>query len=139
MQINNLTEFLTKVFNLYGIDVQKQQSTFETYFEYIYRGISNSKKYNYYKALEYVLDNHQFRTIPMPAVIKGALNRYVIEEKSDKDNGNVWQGTIIAFKKSENGNELEYEFGFGGQAPNEEDTRKWLASKGLIIREVIRG
>ena len=137
MQINNLRDFLAKIFSLYGVDITKKQEQFEDYFELVYVGINNSKQYNYFKALQDVLSTHRFSTLPSSATIIEQLNKNVIT-KEVTNNERVWQGTVIAFSKSENGKELEYEFGFGGQAPNENETRKWLASKGLIVRKVIR-
>jgi hypothetical protein len=136
MQINNLRDFLNKIFLLYGSDVSKNQELFENYFELIYKGISSTAKYDYEKALQDVLSAHRFRTLPSPITMQEQLNKNIVINKSNSNK--VWQGTIIAFSKSENGKELEYEFGFGGQAPSENETRKWLASKGLIVRKVIR-
>lgn len=137
MQINNLRDFLAKIFSLYGADISKSQEQFEDYFQLVYMGINNSKEYDYFKALQDVLSIHRFRTLPSPITIQEQLNKNVIT-KEVTNNEKVWQGTVIAFSKSENGKELEYEFGFGGVAPSLDDTRKWLAKKGLIIRKIIR-
>lgn len=136
--MQNLRDFLSKIFLLYGTDVAKSQELFESYFELIYKGLSNSAKYDFDSALQGVLSEHRFRTLPNPITLQEQLNKNIIVNKTSSSNF-AWQGTIIAFKKCGNGKELEYEFGFGGQAPSEEDTRKWLSSKGLIVREVIRG
>lgn len=137
MQINNLRDFLAKIFSLYGVDITKKQEQFEDYFELVYVGINNGKQYNYFKALQDVLSTHRYSTLPSSATIIEQLNKNVIT-KEVTNNDKVWQGTVIAFSKSENGKELEYEFGFGAMAPSLDDTRKYLAKKGLIIRKIIR-
>lgn len=136
MQIKDLRDFLTKVFFLYGTDVSKNQELFENYFELVYKKVSPRAKYDYDEALQGVLSEHRYRTLPSPITLQEVLNKNVIANKVSSDF--AWLGTIVAFKKSENGNETEYEFGFGGQAPDEDSTRKWIASKGMIVRKVIR-
>lgn len=131
MQINNLRDFLVKLFSIYSVGTRDTAELLETYFELIY---SPDKKYNYEKTLKDIFNEYTYKTIPSGAYIIEKLEnnkiKNIIENK-------ISDGRIIAFKRNKKGEELEYEFAFGGICCLPLETaQKVLRKKGLFIKKI---
>lgn len=131
MQINNLRDFLVKLFSIYSVGSRNTAELLETYFELIY---TPNQKYNYEKTLKDIFNEYTYRTIPSGAFIIEKLENNKIKNITDNK---ISDGKIIAFKRNKKGEELEYEFAYGGNCCLPLETaKKVLLKKGLFIKKI---
>ena len=130
MKINNLRDFLQKVFELYS-EKKENNAVMEIYFELLYKP---TIKYNFDDAIREIFENYRYKTVPTGAYLAEVLDRHKIIDKFSE----LTNGTIVAVQKCNTGKEYVFQFAFGGACPSLEETRRYLAKRGLVIRKIER-
>lgn len=123
-------EFIEKLFKMYPSSFT--QSNVDTWLSNYEIGLGDNL--NYDLLFNKVITKYGGTKIPSIAWLLENSNEVV----SNVCNGNdIWEGTVLAFKRLKNGNEIEYDFPFGGKADSLDKVRSFIANKGMIVRKII--
>lgn len=131
--INDVTQhsferekFLTKLFDLYKSSFNKDNASIwvDAYKRVLPTNADFEALFNR------MIFEYSGATAPKPAWFVDKIT-YKKPQQSEEDKDKVWTGNIIAIK-----NGIEYEFGYGGQAPNLEKSKRWLEKEGFTIKQI---
>ena len=102
----NLYEFLNRIF-LYYPPETNEALTLETIYSDYTKCLDNGTNYNYDEAFLQLLRNYKYRKTPPIIDLISVLNsnKIVSLDQNKKDDGSVWEGTMIGTK-----NGVDYEF-----------------------------
>lgn len=123
----NLYEFLNRIFLYYPPEIN-EALTLETIYSDYTKCLDNGTNYNYDEAFLQLLRNYKYRKTPPVIDLISVLNANKIAnlEQPKKDDGCVWDGTIVGTAK----NGVDYEFAIE-KGLSFEDARQNLVKRGL--------
>ena len=134
--INNITQhshdrekFLSKFFDLYKTSFTSANASL--WLDAYKRVLPTNADFE--SLFNKLIFEYSGSSAPKPAWFVDKIT-YKQDKAEEKEKEKVWTGSIIASKSG-----IDYEFAFGGQAPNLEKSTKWLEKEGFLIKQITEG
>ncbi len=131
--INNITapayereKFLVKFFDLYRNSFNKENAN--AWLDAYKRVLPTNADFE--ALFNKLIFEYSGSTAPKPAWFVDKIT-YKTSFSEEADKTKIWKGNIVALK-----NGIEYEFAYGGQAPDLEKSKKWLEKEGFVILKI---